>query len=326
MYVCTYACCIPPPTLGGRMLSVFFCLPGFLFLQAPEREPIAQSLWIHQQSPKKACQKWSRPALFLCLVVVWVVQGRACSWPHPLNLMQARKRTANQLLLVLALGSKINPKRQLDLQPSWQRNRNKLHWSWLQSLVCHSLFLMLHLSFLRRMKKVILLGMWWCVSCNAYFDFFFNTHALHSMQCILFCVDFFFGGCLCYSGEETVRGLHSQKWIHRMDSIKEVSSSMDTYKSSKRSVKVCWAALHWTLEICPPRHPFCPFWKRPGATIWWFLVKWGQSNKDATSALLLCNWNNSFFCLFGFVFEANDYQCYFWRKKSWKGHFFKRGR
>eukprot|EP00668_Euglena_longa_P020172 GGOE01025093.1.p1 GENE.GGOE01025093.1~~GGOE01025093.1.p1 ORF type:complete len:791 (+),score=167.36 GGOE01025093.1:214-2586(+) len=39
-------------------------------------------------------------------------------------------------------------------------------------------------------------------------------------------------------GEETVRGLHSQKWVHRMDSIKEVSSSMDTYKSSKRSVKM----------------------------------------------------------------------------------------
>jgi hypothetical protein len=38
-------------------------------------------------------------------------------------------------------------------------------------------------------------------------------------------------------GEEIVRGLYSQKWIHRMDTMKEVTASIFTYKSSKKSVK-----------------------------------------------------------------------------------------
>mmetsp|Transcript_43059 Transcript_43059/g.77351 ORF Transcript_43059/g.77351 Transcript_43059/m.77351 type:complete len:834 (-) Transcript_43059:43-2544(-) len=38
-------------------------------------------------------------------------------------------------------------------------------------------------------------------------------------------------------GEETVRGLHSQKWIHRMDAIKEIASTVQTYKSGKATVK-----------------------------------------------------------------------------------------
>lgn len=39
-------------------------------------------------------------------------------------------------------------------------------------------------------------------------------------------------------GEDLVRGLHSQKWVHRMDTIKEVTASMSTYTSGKRTVKV----------------------------------------------------------------------------------------
>ena len=48
--------------------------------------------------------------------------------------------------------------------------------------------------------------------------------------------------CICHfvvsPGEEIVRGLYSQKWIHRMDTMKEVTASIFTYKSSKKSVKV----------------------------------------------------------------------------------------